>query len=293
MRDLTIKRKKSFVACLMQMKIYAEDPAGDTEIDGTLCRLLGTLGNGEEKTFPIGEEEMRVFVIADGLSKGYCSDYYRVPAGSGNVFLSGKNRLNPASGNAFRFDDNDTEEVRASRRKGTRRGTVVMAVSVVVGLIIGFSAVYVAMALTRSEAYTKEKTFTSEGVTLTLTEDFKKFRYEGAGFVSAYDSKRVAVFVFRDDFSTGEEALTLSVGEYIDAVISSNNIVTLGKNTEADPAYYIYDYRNPDDGKTYIYYSYVYKAGDAFYTVRFAVEDKYSEDLAPKIEKWAGSAKFS
>lgn len=168
-----------------------------------------------------------------------------------------------------------------------------MAVSVVVGLIIGFSAVYVAMALTRSEAYTKEKTFTSEGVTLTLTEDFKKFRYEGTGFVSAYDSKRVAVFVFRDDFSTGEEALTLSVGEYIDAVISSNNIVTLGKNTEADPAYYIYDYRNPDDGKTYIYYSYVYKAGDAFYTVRFAVEDKYSEDLAPKIEKWAGSAKFS
>lgn len=290
MRDLTIKRTKSFVACLMQMKIYAEDPAGDTEIDGTLCRFLGTLGNGEEKTFPIGEEEMRVFVIADGLSKGYCSDYYRVPAGSGNVFLSGKNRLNLASGNAFRFDDNDTEEVRASRRKGTRRGTVVMAVSVVVGLIIGFSAVYVAMALTRSEAYTKEKTFTSEGVTLTLTEDFKKFRYEGTDFVSVYDSKRVAVFVFRDDFSTGEEALT---GEYIDAVISSNNIVTLGKNTEADPAYYIYDYRNPDDGKTYIYYSYVYKAGDAFYTVRFAVEDKYSEDLAPKIEKWAGSAKFS
>lgn len=293
MRDLTIKRKKSFVACLMQMKIYAEDPAGDTEIDGTLCRLLGTLGNEEEKTFPIGEEEMRVFVIADGLSKGYCSDYYRVPAGSGNVFLSGKNRLNPASGNAFRFDDNDTEEVRAARKKGTRRGTIVMAVSVVVGLIIGFSAVYGAMALTRSEAYTKEKTFTSDGVTLTLTEDFKKFRYEGTGFVSAYDSKRVAVFVFRDDFSTGEEALTLSVGEYIDAVISSNNIVTLGKNTEADPAYYIYDYKNPDDGKTYIYYSYVYKAGDAFYTVRFAVEDKYSEDLAPKIEKWAGSAKFS
>lgn len=53
MRNLTIKRAKSFVGCLAKMKIYIEDPAaGDTEIGGVSCRRLGELKNGEERPFP-------------------------------------------------------------------------------------------------------------------------------------------------------------------------------------------------------------------------------------------------
>jgi hypothetical protein len=105
MRNLTIKRTKSFVACLVKMKIYLEDPmASELVINNVPCRKLGELKNGEEKTFVIGENSAKVFVIADTLSRNYCNEYYQLPDGQDDIFLSGKNDFNPASGNAFRFD---------------------------------------------------------------------------------------------------------------------------------------------------------------------------------------------
>ena len=49
MRLLTMKRAKRYVACLVKMKVFIEDPTGDTMINGTPCRKLGELKNGEEK----------------------------------------------------------------------------------------------------------------------------------------------------------------------------------------------------------------------------------------------------
>lgn len=107
MRNLTIKRDKSFVACLMADKVYMEDSASsEITINNVPCRLLGTLKNVEQKTFSIPQEETKIFVIADKLSKNFCNEVYTVPAGEENVFLSGRNHFNPASGNAFRFDGN-------------------------------------------------------------------------------------------------------------------------------------------------------------------------------------------
>ena len=87
MRNLTIKRTKSFVGCLGKMKVYIEDPlSNEMTINNTPCRKLSVLKNGEEKTFLIDENEAKVFVIADKLSKGFCNEYYNVPAGEEDVF---------------------------------------------------------------------------------------------------------------------------------------------------------------------------------------------------------------
>ncbi len=48
MRNLTVKREKSFVACLITMKVFAEDKEhGETVIDGTPCRRRSA---GDERT---------------------------------------------------------------------------------------------------------------------------------------------------------------------------------------------------------------------------------------------------
>lgn len=139
MRNLTVKREKSFVACLITMKVFAEDKEhGETVIDGTPCRRIGELKNGEEKTFPIGEDDVKIFVIADELSKSFCFDCYALPAGSEDVFLSGRNRFSLSSGNSFRFDNNDSAESR--RKKSGHRGTAVMIISVIVGIAIVVAA---------------------------------------------------------------------------------------------------------------------------------------------------------
>lgn len=139
MRTLTIKRTKRFVAFLVKMKIYVEDPTSDEiVINKVPCRKLGTLKNGEEKSFQIDDGAAKVFAIADQLSKDYCNEYYQLPEGTEDIFLSGRNHFNPASGNAFRFDGNDNEEIIANRKKNNVKGVVVLIVSIIVGAILGF-----------------------------------------------------------------------------------------------------------------------------------------------------------
>ena len=139
MRKLTIKRTKRFVACLMKMKVYIEDrSASEITINDIPCRKLGEIKNGEEKTFEIGEEAAKVFVIADTLSKNYCNDFYEIPEGQEDIFLTGKNHFNLANGNAFRFDNNPSASALANRKRGTNKGLVVLIVAIVVGAIIGF-----------------------------------------------------------------------------------------------------------------------------------------------------------
>ena len=138
MRKLTIKRTKSFVACLMKVKIYIEDQySSEMVINDTPCRKLGDLKNGEEKTFEIDEKAAKIFVIADKMSKDYCNEFYELPEGYEDITLSGKNHFNPANGNAFRFDNNESENALANRKRGTRKGTIVMIVAIIIGIAIG------------------------------------------------------------------------------------------------------------------------------------------------------------
>ena len=139
MRKLTIKRTKSFVACLAKLKVYVEDHrASDLIINDVPCRKLGDLKNGEEVTFEVEEQAVKIFVIADQLSKNYCNEFYQLPEGQEDVYLTGKNQLNPASGNPFRFDNNDNPEAVANRKRGSRTGIIVMIVAIVVGIIVGY-----------------------------------------------------------------------------------------------------------------------------------------------------------
>lgn len=139
MRKLTILRRKSFVACLMKLKVYIEsfDGTGE-EINGVYCKKLGVLKNGEEATFEIGEESAKVFVIVDKVSKNFCNDCYQIPEGTEDVYLSGQNKFNPALGNSFVFENNDSPEAENNHKQRQRLGWVVFIVCLVVGFAIGF-----------------------------------------------------------------------------------------------------------------------------------------------------------
>ena len=128
MRNLTIKRMKSFVACLCKMKVYIEDSeSNEIIINNTPCRKLGELKNGEEKTFYITGKSSKIFVIADAFSKSFCNEYYQLPSGNEDITLSGKNKFDLTTGNAFRFDNNDSPEIAASRKKSKRANPASLA----------------------------------------------------------------------------------------------------------------------------------------------------------------------
>lgn len=139
MRKLTIERRKTIVACAMKMKVYIEtDGVGEIVINDTPCVKLGTLKNGETQTYEICEKSVKVFVIADSVSKDYCCDFYQLPEGSEDIALSGQNKFNLSNGNAFLFDNNDNPEAAENRKKGKSKGTIILIVACIIGAIVGF-----------------------------------------------------------------------------------------------------------------------------------------------------------
>lgn len=291
MRNLTVKRTKSFVACLAKMKIYIEDPVqGSVIINGVPCVKLGDLKNGEEKTFQIGDEAAKVFVIADRLSKGYCNEFYQLPAGQEDIFLSGKNCFNPASGNAFRFDNNNAPEVIENRKRSTRRGLIVFIVAIIVGGMIGFASGIIGFFV----GYEPEpESFSAEGINIMLTEEFVRVTDEEqvGGFTVVYDSRDVAVFALEEAFADYPGIDNYTLRAYGDLVIKNNSLTSELKN-DGDLLFFEYDSTDPDTGKTARYYAYVYEADDAFWLVQFATLVEDADEYAPKIREWAASVSF-
>ncbi len=288
MRNLTIKRAKSFVGCISKMKIYIEDhTSSEMIINNTPCRKIGDLKNGEEKTFQIGEQEAKVFVIADKLSISYCNEYYQLPGGQEDIFLSGKNKFNPANGNSFRFDNNESEEIITNRKRSTRKGMIVLIISIVVGAVIGY---LISSGLLLSKT-PEVKTFSSNGMSITLTDEFKET--DIGNFTVVYDSKNVAVFALKEAFVLAEGFEDYTLEQYADLVIQANNFGSVEIKNVDGLTYFEYEFTNPETNDDYKYFSYVYKANDAFWLIQFATLTENIGQYSQQITTWANSVEFS
>lgn len=288
MRNVTIKRNKSFVGCLAKMKIYIEDPTtNELTINNVPCRKVGELKNGGEITFAVSEQATKFFVIADNFSKNYCNEYYPLPDGQEDVFLSGQNRYNPSAGNAFRFDGNESEEVVASRKRATRRGLLITIIAVLVGAAIGFLSNYNLFF----EPAPEEKTFSSNGMSITLTNQFTEVAVES--YTVAYNSKNIAIFALKEDFSLAEGFGDNSLEQYANLLLQTGQVTAPEIKSKDGLVWFEYNFENTDVQKTYHYFVYVYKANDAFWTVNFAMEDADVALYADDVVNWAKSVTFA
>lgn len=289
MRNLTIRRTKSFVGCLAGMKVYIEDPAyNEITINNVPCRKIGDLKNGEEKTFVIGDNEARVFVIADKLSKNYCNEFYNIPAGTEPVFLSGQNRYNPASGNAFRFDGITDEAVLKNRKKGTKKGLVVLVAAVVIGGVIG--ALVGSGMLFDTEVEPKE--FSYSGMNITLTNEFTEISADG--YTVCYDSENVAVLTLEEKFDSVEGFEEYTLEQYGELVLEANGLEdTVELQNRDGLTCFEYQYNNPDTNVTYSYFTVLYKEYDAFWMIQFATPEENMESYHQTFADWAKTVEFS
>ena len=297
MRTLTIKRQKTFVGCAAKMKIYIEDATSqELDINDVPCRKLGELKNGEEKKFLVEERSAKIFVIADKVSRNYCNDCYNLPEGDEDIFLSGKNKFNLGNGNAFRFDGVTDREILANRKRGSKKGTIVLIAALAIGLVVGGIVGKVGTGLLLSKLADSQQKAEKEfvvmgGFSIKLTEAFEEV--EADGFTACFGSKDVAVLVLREGFSLLEGSADYSVDEYGSLVLKSNQMDASVQLQHQDGlTFFEYDNLNADTKESYHYISFLYKAQDAFWMVQFATPIDSIEDYRSTIMDWADTVAF-
>ena len=290
MRNLTITRRKTFVGCAIKMKVYIEDPqAGELSIQDTPCRKLGELKSGETATFAIEETAAKVFVIGDAASKNYCFDFYALPEGQEDIALTGKNHFNLTTGNAFLFDNNDNPEAQQMRKKGSKTGLVILVAACIVGLFVGqLAGGFIVRQIFAPKV--APKTFSSQGMTITLTNQFEEATFEG--YTVSYDSSVAAVFAIEEEFSLAEGFGDYTLEEYGQLVLVANDQTHLEFQTSDGLTWYTYNYNDIESNESYHFYCYIYKAEDAFWLIQFATPSENATEYQSKIHDWAKSVSF-
>lgn len=284
MRNLTIERRKSFVASLCAFKVYIEDPYGDVTMQDTHCRLLGKLKNGEIVTFPVGEEATRLFVIADKLSQGYCCEVYQLPAGNEDISLAGQCLYNPAHGNAFRFDGATAEETANMRKKNTRTGLIVLTCSLLIGILLGVGAVLIPRLINANP-----KTFSEAGLTITLPGNFRKVRNDTA--TVSYSHGDTVVFAIKETYAETPFLESLTLKEFGDAGREVYGEYLPTALVQEDGLTY-FTYKATIEGDSYTYLVLLFKTTDAFWQVQLACPTKEYSETFPDFMEWAKTIHF-
>ena len=286
MRNLTIRRGKTFVASMVKMKIYIEDPvANELTIGGVPCRKLGDLKNGEEKTFAVTDQAARVYVIGDKLSRNAYNEFYPIPAGTEDVVLSGKNYFNPFSGNPFRFDGVTDEAVLKNRKKVSKTGVIIMVAAILIGLVGG------AIGGLKAVSTVEPRTFSEEGLSITLTNEFVD---AGLGnYTASYGTREVVVLTLKESFTLMEGLEDYTLAEYGELIIEANGMADSVTLQERDGLpYFTYKYTNPETKDVFDYTIVLFKSNDAFWSVQFATPEAKSAEYEQRIFQWAASVSF-
>lgn len=283
MRTVYLTRDKSFVGCLGKLNVYAEDQAsGGLTIAGTPCRHICKIKNGETVAFEVGNEAVKIFVIADKLSREMCNDYYQIPAGEGDIEIGGKCSYNPMAGNPFRFHGVTDEAVIANRKRSTRKAIIVMVVAVLIGFAIGF--------ITNSDVlFEKPKQFIAEGYEITLTTAFRESFEDG---IQYFGSREVSVAIYDYDYSEFAQIAALTEEEFLALLKDSGHFGISTQLKAENDLCFAEEQAESQQGDIRSYLTVFVKGDDAFYLLEFGCEtDKLTEYRAQFIE-WAKSFKI-
>ncbi len=280
MRTLTVRRDSRFTGCLSNAWVYISDPAGTVKILDTPCRLLGRLKNGQEGCYEIGSEEAIVFVTAGRIAKNAYNDLWRIPAGDENIVLSGRMC---GFGGGFRFDNQTDGFALQNRKRGGHSRRIILAVSMVIGIIIGLTAYSVVDSL-----LIEPKDFTAGGLTVTLDSSFQSEDTDDPK-MTGYVNDRVAVVISRHERPAGME-----LREFVDisreSVRKENDYQIDGTQESDGLIWFVYHTRISDI--PYAGYTFFYNGPDEIYMVQFILRERHVKSGKDSIFEWAGSVRI-
>jgi len=167
-----------------------------------------------------------------------------------------------------------------------RKGLFVLIVAIIVGVVFGYSVAAILLSNKKPEP----KDFSSDGMTITLTDEFVKTDIEN--YTVAYDSKNVAVFALKESFSLVDGFEDYTLEQYGDLLLQNNNLSSFELENIEGLTGFEYEFTNPDTKDICRYFSFIYKAKDAFWLVQFATLTENADAYSSRIIEWAKTVSF-
>ncbi len=282
MRTLTIRRNKAYPGWALKTQVYLEDAGGELTISGVPCRLLGTLKNGEEKTFCIDCAQRQLFLIFNPKTKEKMNSSVTIPAGEENVCLSGKYH-NEMGYFPFRFDGIAPTQEQQAREQAQKKRSIRNGV---IGALIGTLIAVGLLALGANLASKPSpQTFSKGDFSISLTKDFEESYAQD--YYAYYESDEVVTFVMQE----GKQFLgNLSLQEYARLLMNVNGYKVELK--EKDHMVW-FSYTQTIDQMQFYYMVFCYEGDDAFWTVNFATPIGSRNKMEKKIINWAESVRIA
>ncbi len=283
MRKVYLTRDKSFVGFLGKLNVYIEDhDNSELTISGIPCKKVCQVKNGETVSFDIGDEAVKVIVIADRLSKDLCNDYYQVPAGIGDVEIGGKCTYNPGAGNPFRFHGVTDEDALANRKRSGRKGIITTVIAIAIGIVIG-------LVLSMDTWLVKDKQFVADEFEITLTTEFAE-DYDDS--VYYFGSRDCSVAVYSYHYNEYAQITSMTEREFLNLHKDNGSFSISAEMKEESGLMVVEERAESSQGDIRSYLTVFIKAEDAFFLFEFGCEtDKYPEYRAQFIE-WAKTIKI-
>ena len=151
-------------------------------------------------------------------------------------------------------------------------------------------AAVMVLSLAGCELFPKEKPFSVDEMLITLTDAFAEAEFEG--YTKAFDSRKAAVFVLREDKAL-LNGVELSLAEYAELTKAANANRGPGEiKTEDGLTYFEYESYGSDEQTIYSYFTTMFESKDAFWLVQFTGLRSEYEKLRPEFVKYAQSVTF-
>ncbi len=138
-----------------------------------------------------------------------------------------------------------------------------------------------------------EKTYTVNGLTITVKGLFSEQNDLAEGFDLILISPKAGVMIMREDFDMVAEAgykTDMSVKEYASICIENNDLS--GSPVEEEGLTY-FTYTAEADGTEFTYMGFCYRGADAYWLVQMYSTTEDFESMKPEFITWAKSVTFS
>lgn len=137
-----------------------------------------------------------------------------------------------------------------------------------------------------------DKEFSGEGLTITLTDNFRTAEIEG--YTLCYDSFDVAVYALKENFEVFENAGldNVTLDDYKGYVLKANSKYSPKEDNFFD-GLTVLRYESYIEAKktNFTYFVSLYKGTDAFWIVQFACKSSEYADYEQYFVKWARSVR--